>query len=356
MNKQKISILITITITWTLVGLIWYVSNNKYEFQNPILFFLLGIIPLLGVFYFFKNRDRSIVNSSQTSNFEGIPASPLAWSRHILHLIKILGFTLIIITLAHPISKTSYENISKEGLDIILAMDVSGSMLSKDFKPNRLESSKKVAASFVAGRPDDRFGAVVYEGEAFTLVPLTADHRVVETSIKDIETGLIEGGTAIGMGLATAVNRLKDSDAKSKIIILLTDGVNNQGQINPLDAAKLAKAFDIRVYTIGVGSNGKAMSPVALRPNGTYVFDLVKVEIDEQVLKNIAKETDGKYFRANNEKKLKEIYKEIDKLEKTKFNVTQFSQHKEEFKWFGLGSILLLILGFVLEKTIYKGV
>lgn len=355
MKKNKIFIIAVILITWIAIGIGCFVLRNKFDYQHPLFFWVLGIIPLLGIHYFFKNRDRSLVNHSSVASFNNVPTSPLVWMRHFLHALSMFALASLVMVMARPQSKTENKKVDKEGIDIVLSMDVSASMLALDFKPNRLESSKKVAESFVEGRPDDRFGVVVYEGESYTLVPLTADHRVVIKAIQEIETGLIEGGTAIGMGLATAVTRLKDSEAKSKVIILLTDGVNNQGQINPEDAAKIAKTYGVRVYTIGIGSNGYAKTPVAMQ-NGRYIFEKRKVEIDEDVLKKIAKETDGKYFRATNEKKLKDIYKEIDELEKTKFNVTQFSHAEEEFLPFGLAALMFLFLGMVLKNTIFKGV
>jgi len=355
MKGNKLFVILGILIAWILVGIGWFAFRTKFDYENPLFFWLLCLIPLLGVYYFFRHRDQSLVSHSSLKSFENIPSSPLIWLRHVLHIFKMLALGAIIMVLARPQSKTENKKVDKEGIDVVLSMDVSASMLALDFKPNRLESSKKVAESFVEGREDDRFGVVVYEGEAYTLVPLTADHRVIRKAIEDIETGLIEGGTAIGMGLATAVTRLKDSEATSKVIILLTDGVNNSGQINPEDAAKIAKTYGIRVYTIGIGSNGYAKTPVALQ-NGRYVYEKRKVEIDEDVLKRIAKETDGKYFRATNEKKLKDIYKEIDQLEKTKFNVTQFSHAEEEYEIFGLAALILLVLGFVLQNIIFKGI
>ena len=222
-------------------------------------------------------------------------------------------------------------------------------MLSKDFDPNRLEASKTVATDFVNDRPNDRIGVVAYEGEAFTQIPLTTDQRVVMNGIGELQTGLLEGGTAIGMGLATAVNRLKDSEAESKVVILLTDGVNNAGKIEPLDAAQLAKLNDIRVYTIGVGTIGKARSPVAKMGN-QFQYDWVEVEIDETVLRDIAKLTGGRYFRATNGEKLASIYTEIDELEKTRFNVLRYNQKTEEFLPYGIAAVLAFFIEFLLRQ------
>lgn len=260
---------------------------------------------------------------------------------------------LLAIASARPQSSSSIEDLTREGLDIVLSMDLSASMLSKDFDPNRLEAAKAVASDFVEDRPDDRIGVVAYEGEAFTSVPLTTDQRVVMNGIAGLETGLLEGGTAIGMGLATAVNRLKSSDAESKVIILLTDGVNNAGAIEPLDAAQLAELNDIRVYTIGVGTIGKARSPVRKMGND-YLYDWVEVQIDEQVLKDIAQMTGGRYFRATSEEKLESIYEEIDALEKTRFNVLRYNQKTEEFFPFALGAVICLLAEFLIRHLFIR--
>ena len=261
---------------------------------------------------------------------------------------------MIIIALARPQSNLSWQNVSTEGIDIVVAMDISASMLAQDFQPNRLESSKQVAIDFIEARPNDRMGLVVYEGESFTQSPLTTDHRVLVNLFKDVKTGMVEGGTAIGMGLATAVNRLKESDAKSKVIILLTDGVNNAGSIAPITAAEIAKEFGIRVYTIGVGSEGRALSPVAVFPDGRYKYDYIDVKIDEATLQEIAKLTDATYFRATDEKALAKIYAQIDRLEKTKINVTEHSRKSEEYYLIALIGSILLISEFFFRKTILQ--
>ncbi len=357
MNKNSLYSLIAVVITNILVLGIWYSTKGLFEYANPKLFLVLCLIPLLSIHYFFfSDRNFGRVKTSSVKAFQTGQQTWLSWLRHGLFALRMIAFALIVIALARPQSKTDHENMTKEGIDIVLAMDVSGSMLSKDFNPNRLESSKKVAIEFVEGRPDDRIGLVVYEGESYTQVPLTTDHRVVRDGLATLETGLVEGGTAIGMGLATAVNRLKKSESKSKVIILLTDGVNNQGQIKPLDAARIAKAFNIRVYTIGVGSTGRALTPVAINQHGKYQFDWMDVEIDEEILQQISEMTDGMYFRATSEKKLKGIYKEINALEKTKFNVTQYSHRSEEFFWFVAIGILLLGLEFFLRNTLFRTV
>ena len=277
----------------------------------------------------------------KTMGFQSIPEIPFG--------LRTLTLGLLSIAAAQPQSSSSVEDLTREGIDIVLSIDLSASMLSKDFDPNRLEASKAVASTFVEERPNDRVGVVAYEGEAFTQIPLTTDQRVVMNGIAQLETGLLEGGTAIGMGLATAVNRLKESEAESKVIILLTDGVNNSGQIEPLDAAQLAKLNNIRVYTIGVGSIGKARSPVS-KVGNTYQYDWIEVKIDEDVLKNIASSTGGRYFRATSEDKLSSIYKEIDQLEKTQFNVLRYNQKTEEFLPFALAAAFAFFLEFFLRQ------
>ncbi len=266
-----------------------------------------------------------------------------------------LALLLLAAAAARPQSSSSIEDLTREGIDIVLALDLSASMLSKDFDPDRLEASKEVAVQFVESRPDDRIGVVAYEGEAFTQVPLTTDQRVVMNGIESLETGLLTGGTAIGMGLATAVTRLRDSEAESKVIILLTDGVNNSGSIEPIDAAQLAKLNNIRVYTIGVGTIGKARSPVAKNGN-RYRYDWVEVKIDEDVLKTIARETGGRYFRATNEDKLAAIYTEIDELEKTRFNVLRYNQKTEEFLPFALLAALALVAEFLCRTLFIRSI
>ncbi len=250
---------------------------------------------------------------------------------------------------AGPQSASSVEDLEREGIDIVLALDVSASMLSKDFKPNRLEEAKAVAKSFVEGRPHDRIGVVAYEGEAFTQVPLTTDTRVVLEAIERLETGRLAPGTAVGMGLATAVNRLRTSESPSKVIVLLTDGENNTGSIEPRDAAQLAELEGIRVYTIGVGTIGKAKSPVR-KVGNEFIYDWVDVKIDEPSLKSIASTTGGAYFRATNGKKLREIYQEIDQMEKAKFQVLRYNQRTEEFRLFGLIALGALV-GELLLRT-----
>jgi Ca-activated chloride channel family protein len=256
--------------------------------------------------------------------------------------------------LARPQSKHSWQDVKTEGIDIVLAIDISASMLAKDLKPDRLEASKAVATKFIENRPDDRIGLVIFSGESFTQCPLTTDHTVLKNLFSSVKTGMVQDGTAIGMGLATAVSRLKDSKAKSKVVILLTDGVNNSGSIAPELAADLARPFGIRIYTIGVGTKGMALSPVNIYPNGQYVYDYVKVDIDESVLKKISNATGGKYFRATDNAKLKAIYAEIDKMEKTIIEEKQYSRKAELFHPLAIAAFVLLIVEFLLKNTVFK--
>jgi Ca-activated chloride channel homolog len=354
MTKQSlISLLVVIAIN-CIALLVFLFLKNWQEYLHPERFWLLLLIPFISIWFILRNKK------SHTAL--GFPKLIDQWKQmlpqlvqHFFFGLRVLALVAIIMAAARPQSSTSYENMTREGIDIVLALDLSASMLSKDFEPNRLESSKEVAIQFVDERPDDRIAVVVYEGESFTQVPLTTDHVVVKNGIKQLNTGMVEGGTAIGMGLATAVNRLKESDGESKVVILLTDGVNNSGQIKPADAAQLAKLYGIRVYTIGVGTIGKAKSPVGIM-NGQYVYDWVEVEIDEATLRQIAEATGGKYFRATSQNKLRDIYTEIDQLEKTRFNVLQYNRKTEEFKPLVLLALLLIVIEFVFQHTLFRTV
>jgi Ca-activated chloride channel family protein len=259
---------------------------------------------------------------------------------------------LHIIILARPQSTTSYHDVSTEGIDIILTLDISGSMLARDFKPDRLEASKNVATEFISGRPYDRIGLVVFSGESFTQCPITSDHAVLINLLREMKSGMIEDGTAIGEGLATAVNRLKESQARSRVIILLTDGINNRGMIAPITAAEIAKTYGIRVYTIGVGTRGYAPYPVQT-PFGLQYQD-APVEIDEDILKTIAGMTDGKYFRATDNEKLIQVYNDIDKLEKSRIDVRQFKVREEKFLVPALIAFILVMLEIIIRYTIFK--
>jgi Ca-activated chloride channel family protein len=284
-------------------------------------------------------------NPSQTNTWK-------VWLRHLPYVLRIAAIGVLIVVLARPQSTNNWQNSTTEGIDIMLAIDISGSMLAEDLKPNRLEAAKNVAASFINGRPNDNIGLVVFSGESFTQCPLTTDHTILLNLFKDIQSGMIEDGTAIGLGLANAVSRIKDSQAKSKVIILLTDGSNNRGEIAPVTASEIAKTFGVRVYTIGVGTKGEAPYPV--RTAFGIQYQNIPVDIDEPTLKQIAATTGGQYFRATNNASLKEIYAEIDQLEKTKINVQEFSKKQEEYRNIALLVFALLLLETLLRYTLFK--
>lgn len=274
--------------------------------------------------------------------------------RHYGIVLRSLALLALIVALARPQSSFSWQNTTTEGIDIVIATDISGSMLARDFVPNRLEAGKQIAIDFIKDRPDDRIGLVVFSGESFTQCPLTIDHDVLVNLFQDIHNGMIDDGTAIGMGLATAVNRLKGSEAKSKVVILLTDGSNNAGSISPLTAAEIARQFNVRVYTVGVGTKGYAPYPV-MTPFGDVQYQRMKVDIDEPTLSKIASVTGGKYFRATDNRKLKDIYEQIDKMEKAKIDVTQYHKKTELFLPFAVFALLLLLLEFIFRNTLFKG-
>jgi Ca-activated chloride channel family protein len=301
-----------------------------------------------------KNKtNRAGMKISALEDLISVPHTYKHYLQHIIFGFRVLAVALLIIALARPQSVDKWEDISTEGIDIVMSLDISSSMLARDFKPDRLEASKELATEFISGRSDDRMGLVVFSGESFTQCPLTTDHAVVINMMRDIKTGIIEDGTAIGMGLATAINRLKDSKAKSKVIILMTDGVNNMGEIAPVTAAEIAQSFNIRVYTIGVGSRGMAPYPVQT-PYGRQ-YRSMKVEIDEEVLKDIAEITNGKYFRATDNDQLKQIYQEIDKLEKSKIDVKEFRKKSEEYLLFVIIAGVLLFIEVLVRNTLLKG-
>lgn len=355
MNRERWVILGMLIGANVSAGLIWWMLRLRFEYNSPLFFWCLLIIPLLSIHYFFSQSGyKGSINIGDTQALKSLKTSMLGEARHGLFSLQMAGLAFLIIALARPQSSLSYEDLTKEGIDIVLAMDVSHSMLAQDFKPNRLASAKKVAARFIDDRPDDRIGLVVYEGESFTQVPITTDHKVLKDGMKEISPGWITGGTAIGLGLATSVNRLKESEAKSKVVILLTDGVNNSGQVKPVDAAHIAKAFNVRVYTIGIGTQGMAKTPVRIYENGTYDYEYVQVEIDEEVLREIASITNGEYFRATDEASLRDIYQKIDELERTKFNVTKYSNKTEEFFGLAFIGLLLLVGAFVLSNTLFR--
>ena len=317
------------------------------------LFLLLLLIPYI-VWYILKWKKSQA--TLQISDARVYAHTPKSYKNYLLHApfgLRIIALILIILVLARPQTTDNWQNSEIEGIDIMLAIDVSTSMLAEDLKPNRLEAAKDVAAEFINGRPNDNIGLTLFAGESFTQCPLTVDHAVLLNLFQSIKCGIIvTDGTAIGMGIANAVTRLKDSKAKSKVIILLTDGTNNKGDISPLTAAEIAKSFGIRVYTIGVGTNGMAPYPYPIGNTVQYVN--MPVEIDEKTLTQIAGTTDGNYFRATSNSKLKEVYEEIDKLEKTKLSVKEYSKRQEEYRLFALAAFLCILLEVLLRNSILK--
>lgn len=316
-------------------------------FANPGFLFLLLIVPALAVWYFYRRKVNPAV--LQVSSVRGFRKDYVQWRHYLyngLYVARLLSITLLILALARPQTSLSRQSVNVEGIDLVIALDISGSMLAQDFRPNRIEAAKDIAMEFIDGRPNDRIGLVIFSGESFTQCPITTDHAVLKNLFQEIKSGMIEDGTAIGDGLALAISRLKDSKAVSKVIILLTDGVSNMGSVDPLSAAEIGKLFGIRIYTVGIGTIGYAPYPVQT-PFGIQMQQM-KVDIDEPRLIKISQMTDGKYFRALNNTKLREIYKEIDKMEKTRIDVTEFRKKKEEFLPLILIAFILLALeGFV---------
>ena len=324
-----------------------------YEFANPKYFLILVLlVPMILWYIFREKRSHADLQFSSLKAFRGMKHAGRVWLRHVLFALKVLAIVFLVTALARPQSSNSWQTYTSEGIDIMLALDISGSMLARDFSPDRLEAAKDVATKFILERPQDKIGLVVFAGESFTQCPLTTDQAVLVNLMRDVHSGMIEDGTAIGLGLANAVNRLKDSPGKSKVVILLTDGVNNRGMIAPVTAAELAKTYGIRVYTIGVGTYGEAPYPVQT-PFGIQLQN-VPVEIDDDVLKQIAATTGGQYFRATDNNKLKQIYQEIDQLEKSKIEVKHFSKKQEQYFWFALIGMLLLIAEGVLRYTVLR--
>jgi Ca-activated chloride channel family protein len=329
---------------------------DKITFLNPEFFWLFLLIPVAIAWLFVKKNQQSA--TLKISSIQGFKNSDslLVKLKPILNVFRLLALSSLIVAMARPRTvDISNKTKTTKGIDIVMAVDVSGSMLAKDLKPNRMEALKRVAADFVEERPNDRIGLVVYASEAYTKTPVTSDKAVILDAINGIKYDtVLQDGTGIGMGLATAVNRLKDSKAKSKVVILLTDGVNNAGFIEPETASDIAKQYGIKVYTIGIGSNGMAMFPYAVAPNGQFLFQMMKVEIDEVLLKSIARKTDGKYFRATSNTKLAEIYASINKLETTEIQELKFYDYDEKFRpfvWFA-GFLLLAEIG--MRKTVFK--
>ena len=322
-----------------------------------VLWLIPGVIVLAGLWwYFLLKKNTPSLELSSTNSFSNLKNPLKAVLKKMLPALRVMTIILLLVAMARP--QTSYDEskVTTEGIDIVLAVDVSSSMLAKDFSPNRLEAAKKEATNFIDGRQHDRIGLVVFSGESFTQCPVTIDHAIVKNQLSQIKNGLLEDGTAIGMGLATAVQRLKQSPAKSKVIILMTDGVNNKGLIDPLTACDIAMQYGARVYTIGIGTNGKAMTPVAITPGGELIFDYQDVQIDEVLLKDIAKKTSGQYFRATNNNKLKEIYSQIDRLEKTKIEMSAFERKTEKFYALVFAAALLLLFEILLRYSFLRSI
>ncbi len=327
---------------------------SMFHFVNPEAFALLILLPL-AVWYQKKRKNRSYTVFI-ISSLQGMETHR-SWRSRLypyIPLLRAFAFIFTVAALARPQLTLKEEEVKAEGIDIIMVMDISSSMLAQDFKPDRLEVSKLVAKQFVDKRAFDRIGLVVFAGESFTQCPLTTDHRVVKDFLDALQCGLLEDGTAIGMGLASAVNRLKDSEAKSKVVILLTDGVNNSGYIKPMTAAEIAQELDTKVYTIGIGTRGQALSPVSRRSDGRYIFGMANVEIDERLLNEIAQMTGGKYYRATDQTSLEAIYEEIDQLEKTEMEITTYRRYSEEFRRFLIFAIGLMGTDMVLRWTFFR--
>jgi Ca-activated chloride channel homolog len=329
---------------------------TNITFLNPGFFWLFLLLPVLLFWHFWKkNQQRANLKMSSLKGFEG---SKSFWSRLFPFLIvfRLLALSLIIVGLARPRTvDISSQSRTNKGIDIVLSLDVSGSMLAKDLKPNRMEALKKVAENFVEERINDRIGLVVYASEAYTKTPVTSDKAVVLQALQSVRyDNILKDGTGIGMGLSTAINRLKDSKAKSKVAILMTDGVNNAGFIEPETASDIAKEYGIKVYTIGIGTNGMAEFPYAIAPNGSFLFRMMKVEIDEQLMRSIANKTGGKYFRATSNSKLQSIYNEINKLETTEIEELKFYDYDEKYRPYIIAAFLLLLIEIGLRNTVFK--
>lgn len=331
--------------------------NIDISFANPWFLLLELLVPLLVTHYFVRRRKRRAdVALSTLPVFDGIKKTFKEKTVGLPFALRMAALILLILALARPRGSVGTRDVKTEGIDVMLALDISASMLAKDFKPDRLEASKAIAIDFVKSRPDDRMGLVIFAGESFTQCPLTTDHDALVNLLGEVRTGMVEDGTAIGDGLATAVSRLKNSTSKSKVVILLTDGVNNRGNVAPVTAGEIAKTFGIRVYCIGVGTMGRALSPVALYAGGTYAFDMIDVKIDETTLKQISETTGGKYFRATDNESLKNIYSEIDQMEKTLFKVKEFEHKPDRYFWLLMPALVLLLIEFILRMFVYKGI
>lgn len=329
---------------------------TNITFLNPIFFWLFLLIPI-AIFWGFwkKNKNAATLKISSTIGF-GKSKSVWAKLKPFLFVLRVLALSFLIIALARPRTvDISNKTKTTKGIDIVMAIDISGSMLAKDLKPNRMEALKKVAQSFVMNRPNDRIGLVLYASEAYTKSPVTSDKKVILDALESVKYDkILQDGTAIGVGLATAINRLKDSKAKSRIVILLTDGVNNAGFVEPQTASDIAKQYGIKVYTIGIGTNGNAMFPYAIAPNGDFLYKMMPVVIDEKLLQNIATKSGGKYFRATSNEKLETIYNVINKLETTELEELKFYDYDEKYRIFAIFAGILVLIDMILKKTIYK--
>lgn len=329
---------------------------SDITFKNPELLWLgLIVLPMVVYYVLLYRRNRVEFKYSNVAASKGAEANVKAKLIHLPFVLRMLVVLLLVVVLARPQSTSSWQDVTTEGIDIIMALDISGSMLAEDFKPNRLEAAKKVAKTFISNRPNDRLGLVVFAGESFTQCPLTTDHSVILNLFEGVKSGMLEDGTAIGMGLGTAVKRLKDSEAISKVVILLTDGDNNAGSIAPGTAAEIAKEFGVRVYTIGVGTRGTAPFPV-VDPFGRTRYQDMEVKINEELLTRIADMTGGKYFRATDNASLENVYKEIDELERSKIDVTEYRKRKEEYMPFAIAALLLLACEVLLKQTVLRSI
>jgi len=328
---------------------------NNFEFNNPEFLWLLALIPFIATWFFLvRKKETATLTVSSLKGFN-TTSSFLPKLKLLLPIIRLISLTLVIIALARPRNVAVSTKVkANRGIDIVMAIDVSASMLARDLKPNRLEALKVVATNFVNRRPNDRIGIVVYAGESFTQTPITSDKSITRRTISEIKWGQLEGGTAIGMGLGSAVNRLKESEAKSKVIILLTDGVNNSGFVDPKTATELAKELNIKVYTVGIGTNGMADFPFSKDARGRLQFRKQQVEIDEELLQFIASETQGQYFRATDNSELQEIYDEIDTLEKTKIEEFKYYNYQEKYRYLLFFAGGLLLLEFILKNTLFR--
>lgn len=327
---------------------------KEITFAYPAFFWLLLLIPLMVWWQY--SAGRKWQGSVQVSSLQGLKGLPVSWKvrfRPLLIVLRIVAFAALVTALARPQTSNTSDSIDSEGIDIVLSIDISGSMLAEDLRPNRMEAAKKTAMEFVDSRISDRIGLVIFSGESFTQCPITMDHAVLKQQIMTVRSGLLQDGTAIGMGLATAVDRLQSSKVKSKVVILLTDGVNNTGLVDPLTALEIAKAYKIKVYTVGVGTTGKAPFPTSM-PDGSVQMQLTDVQIDEPLMKKIATETGGRYFRATDNASLQNIYRDIDKLERTKVEITSYKRFQEHFFPLAMIALACLLLEVVLRYTLFR--